>query len=43
MPVMNTDKLNQIVASIYSNEIKAQEQNNQPQQQKQKIIDFIKK
>ena len=40
---MNTSRLEKIIANIYSNNVKDQEENNQLQQPKQKIIDFIKK
>ena len=40
---MNTSRLEKLIANIYSNNVKAQEENNQLQQPKQKIIDFIKK
>jgi len=39
MPVMNTEQLDKIISSINQKP----EDNNQPQQPKVKIIDFIKK
>ena len=40
---MNTSRLEKIIRNIYSNNVKAQEESNQLQESKQKIIDFIKK
>ena len=41
---MNTPRLEKIIAKIYSNNVKSQEeQNMEAQQPKQKIIEFIKK